>query len=232
MKRYIVVPALLLFAAPTCAQHPIYGVGGDIKPDTKSAAVAEIHPSIPRFEIFFGGSVSRLGAALPNNYPGWQAAFDWNLTQHFTIVADGGLQSESFSNLTRKQYQLTAGPELRLHGRASPFVHILAGLTRQQGGIFDLTGLPENNNSNGLLVMAGGGIDVGISQHFAIRAQADYLAPRYSSWTDRSVRVGAGIVIRFGGSKPEQQIAPAVKPPSAPAYRDVMPARKWIGLAG
>jgi hypothetical protein len=50
---------------------------------------------------------------------------------------------------------------------------------------------------------AGGGVDVGVSKHFAIRpAQAEYLLTKFADGNNdrqNNFRFGAGIVLRLGG---------------------------------
>src|SRR5262249_40531902 len=61
------------------------------------------------------------------------------------------------------------------------------------------TGVQTDYNSFALQL--GGGVDLGLSQHFAVRAiQADWLRTQFPNSTtnvQNSLRLGAGIVVRF-----------------------------------
>jgi hypothetical protein len=56
-----------------------------------------------------------------------------------------------------------------------------------------------------LALSLGGGLDIGVGHHFAIRAiQAEYLMTRFpnvagTTVTQNNYRLSAGVVLRFGG---------------------------------
>ena len=86
-------------------------------------------------------------------------------------------------------------------GKFTPFVQGLVGAVHGFDGLF-----PGSNDSlfgaaNARAVMAGGGLDLTINRHLAIRAiQADYLRtqlPNGQGNEQNLLRAGAGIVLRF-----------------------------------
>ncbi len=54
-------------------------------------------------------------------------------------------------------------------------------------------------SQNGLAVAAGGGVQVGITQRFAVEAQVGYIPMRIAGeWSTDNVQATVGIVVRFG----------------------------------
>ncbi len=161
-----------------------------------------------------------------NGFNGWEGQGTFNFTRYLGVTADvsgASLTPFSFSALgaSASTYQhLTNylfGPTLTAgFGRSAVFAHALfgeahsslgAGLTLPIiGGIS--TGL---TSSNAFAMAFGGGIDIGLSRHLAIRAvQVDYLRTQFnaidslttglsSSLGNRqnSFRYSTGIVFRF-----------------------------------
>ena len=140
-----------------------------------------------KIEIFGGGQYTHLD---PNfNLTGWNAAVTVNLKGWLGATGDfsgvyhsGGLKFHTYA----------VGPELRANlPLIKPFVHVLVGGARSSSPGF---------SDSGFVGMAGGGADIG-SGVFAVRiVQADWIATRFSSFTNSSsknFRASAGIVIRF-----------------------------------
>jgi outer membrane protein OmpA-like peptidoglycan-associated protein len=102
------------------------------------------------------------------------------------------------------------GPRLsfRGHGRITPFVQALfgaihAGQVSLDNCTFSCTLLPVGNT---LALTAGGGLDIRVHHHFAIRIiQAEYMMTRFTDFStgvpvmQNDVRLSSGIVFRFGG---------------------------------
>jgi hypothetical protein len=140
-----------------------------------------------RVEIFVGGQYLHLD---PNfNLEGANASFTGNVKGWLGITVDG---SSSFHSGGLKFYTIAAGPELRANlPLIKPFVHGLVGGARSSGG---------GVSADGFVGMIGGGLDCGGGM-FAFRLiQADWMATRFSNFTNKSnknFRASAGIVIRF-----------------------------------
>ena len=219
MKYLIVIPALLVLAVPVQAQE-------------------QIRPITPRVELFAGASISQLNV-WPNNFIGGQTAVDVNLNHFFALTGDFGFQRRIYHGFPINTGEIAGGPEFRFRHfhriRQTLFVHVLVGEQRDGVGFGTLEVLgrivPYPRTSNhGLAVLGGGGSDIRLSQRFAIRITADYVGTRfYQRYDQRYVRVGAGLVLRFGGPKiaafkeiPNQDV-----PAPVPA-----PIHQWLGLAG
>ena len=139
-----------------------------------------------RLEVFAGGQYLHLD---PNfNLEGWNGAFTGNIKGWLGITVDGS--GSYHSGL--KFHTIAVGPELRANlPMIKPFVHGLVGGARSSGG---------GVSADGFVGMIGGGVDFGGGM-FAFRLiQADWMATRFSNFTNRSnknFRGSTGIVIRF-----------------------------------
>ena len=189
-------------------------------------AVAQEQPA-PKWELFGGYSFLYPGAdvhgTLPPGSIPLSSHLDWNLrgagasatydfSRHFGITLDASdhwgisenkLDHADFSNLS-------IGPKFTFrHSHFSPFLEVLAGDQRLYPEAF--------HHIDKLGVMAGGGLDVNLSKHFAWRlVRADYVTSSYrygpSATTPTTalhgVRLQTGLVFMFGG-------APVVPPTAA-----------------
>ena len=176
-----------------------------------------------RATVFGGYSYLRNNS---NGFNGWEGQGTFNFNRYLGVTADvsgSSLTPFSFSALgaSASTYQhLTTylfGPTVTSSlGRSAVFAHALFGEARSSlragvnipiiGGIStDLT------SANAFATAFGGGLDIGVTRHFAIRAvQVDYLRTQFSA-TDalttglstslgnrqNSFRYSAGIVFRF-----------------------------------
>ena len=114
-------------------------------------------------------------------------------------------------------YSASAGPKLTLRShRFSPFAEALVGWHSLDSDLFQ--------SSNGFGFMAGGGVDLTLSRHFAWRMiRADYVFSNHQYGpssivpaTDvRGVRLQSGVVYRFGGKHeaPPVSASCTVNPP-------------------
>ncbi len=135
---------------------------------------------------------------------GFQASVAGNLNNWFGLVAEfGGAYDTDTqgSGLKVKStvYTYLFGPRFsrRGGGRVTPFAHALFGGVRGRGEIEGL-GMNRVETANGFGMALGGGVDVKLSERFALRViQADYLLTRVDGETTNNARVSAGVVIRF-----------------------------------
>jgi hypothetical protein len=176
----------------------------------------------PKGEVFGGYSHFR---ANPSEFDelyewtgmhGWNASVAGNFSKWFGVEGDfsGYYASPSIlgykiSLLDVNYYTLMGGPKLTYrNGAVAPFAHFLVGAARGNfgGGIgpYNLT-LPDET---ALAAAMGGGIDINLGEHFAIRAvQADYLMTSFSPISEfpfsglderqNNFRLSAGVVFRF-----------------------------------
>lgn len=124
-----------------------------------------------------GGSIS--GAGYFNDWLG--------------VVGDFGVYHLSQSGVTANTYTFLGGPRLSTNrGKSiSPFVQALVGADR-------LT-VPGIGSTHGFSWSTGGGVDLAMSRHIAIRPQFDYIGLRFSNGTTHSARASISLVFRFGG---------------------------------
>ena len=161
-----------------------------------------------------------------NNYNGWDAQGTFNLTRNFGVTADfsgtsrqvAGVSFLGFSAGSQQHiYNFLFGPTATAYfGRSSVFGHALFGTARSSLGagvsLPIIGGLSAPlNSANGFAMAFGGGVDIGLTKHFAIRpAQIDFMRTNFSAVdalaaglstgtgnSQNSFRYSAGIVWRF-----------------------------------
>lgn len=150
---------------------------------------------VPRAEMSVGYSFFRLGGTGGVNQNGGNISIAGNVNSWFGIVGDvGGYHSSPFG-ASLNTYTFLVGPRFSLRGeRVTPSAQVLFGgahLTAGAGG-FSASVTP-------FAISVGGGIDLRISQHVALRPQLAYLALRSSGQTENAARASVGLVFRFGG---------------------------------
>jgi hypothetical protein len=161
-----------------------------------------------------------------NGFNGWEAQGTFNFARHLGVTAD--LSSASLSPFSFSLLGFSVGTYQRLNnylfgptvttslGRSAVFAHALFGEARSSlgagVGIPIIGGISTGLTSANAFAMAfGGGIDVPLTRHLAIRAvQVDYVRTQFratdalttrlsSSLGNRqnSFRYSTGIVLRF-----------------------------------
>jgi hypothetical protein len=190
---------------------------------------AGMNGGVPKVELFLGYSYLRAVPTLAAGnrlvwLNGGSASIAYNFNRYLGIVADVGDYTNSEVRFTGA-YNATVdthdanggvvsylfGPRLsyRKHDRITPFVQVLFGGVHASevtlsNCSFSCTLLPDEN---AFALTAGGGVDVKVHRHLAIRiVQAEYLMTRFQDYsagttgTQNDVRLSAGIVFRFGGN--------------------------------
>lgn len=178
----------------------------------------------PKAELFGGYSYLRSSG---NSYNGWEGQGTAFFTPNFGVTADvsGSYRNTSLDafgtglsgSANQHLYNFLFGPTVAARfGNHSVFGHALFGAARSSlnagvsipvvGGFS--TGV---NDATAFAMALGGGVDLGVSPHIAIRpAQVDYLYTRFNSVDavlgglststaghQNSFRYSAGIVFRF-----------------------------------
>ncbi len=195
-------------------------------------AVAQEQPA-PKWELYGGYSFLYPGAdvhgvlplglvpittTLDSNPRGAGASATYDFTRHFGITVDASDHWGTNDNGTPAERcktgcvdfsNLSIGPKVTFRGaHLSPFLEVLGGDQRLYPDGF--------HHIDKLGVMAGGGLDVNLSRHFALRLiRADYVWSSYrygpSATTPTTVlsgvRAQSGIVFMFGGGAPS--VAPS-----------------------
>ena len=207
-----------------------------------SLAAAQDWPA-PKWEIFGGYSVFDPGAdvhgVLPQgllpvssrlewNPRGAGASLTYNFNRWFGLTLDtsthwGSGEKTTFNRIDDAAFSnLSLGPKITFrHERVSPFFEVLVGDHRLMPDAF--------HDVDRLGLMFGGGVDVNVSRHIALRLiRADYVYSNYrygpSSSTPetqiRGVRLQTGVNLMLGGGPPPV-------PPSASCSVD--PAEVFAG---
>ncbi|PYX87773.1 MAG: hypothetical protein DMG68_10625 [Acidobacteria bacterium] len=184
----------------------------------------ESTPESPKVTVFGGYSYLRNNS---NGFNGWQGQGTFNFNRYLGVTADfaGDYRTLASSSLipgvtasaNQHLYTYMFGPTVTKNfGRSAVFAHALFGQAHSSLGagvsLPIIGGISTGVTSASAFAMAfGGGVDIGISRHWAIRAaQVDYLRTQFnstdalstglsSSLNDRqnSFRYSAGIVFRF-----------------------------------
>jgi outer membrane immunogenic protein len=168
-----------------------------------------------------GQSDSRLEAGANYNYArtnagpgdcgciGLQGGSGWvsfNLNHSFGLVGEVGTQHDTdispfAANLTVISYMGGVRYQKHIGVRISPFVQVVAGGAHANGSMAPgNSGIP--GSSNAFAMAAGGGVDLRLNRHFALRlVQADYFYTGFNNGVNdhqNNLRLGAGIIIGLG----------------------------------
>jgi outer membrane immunogenic protein len=146
------------------------------------------------------------GCFALNGGSAWVA---FNFSRSLGIV--GEIASQDASNISSSGADLTltsflAGPRYRrtVAGHFAPFVQVLLGGAHAGGSLAPgNSGMP--GSANAFAMIAGGGLDIGLTRHIALRAfEADYYLTRFDNGVNdhqNNLRIAAGVIIRFGGGR-------------------------------
>jgi len=196
----------------------------------------------PKWELFGGYSVFDPGANITGQLPGallpLSSRLEWNprgagasVTYDFNkwlgLTLDTSIDWGSGESTFAKKIDDTAfsnlsiGPKITFrHNRFSPFLEVLVGDQRLMPDAF--------HDVDKLGVMLGGGLDLSLTRHVALRLiRADFVLSNYrygppsvASTDIRGLRAQTGLVITFGGGAP---------PPPPTASCSIQPAEIFAG---
>jgi hypothetical protein len=158
---------------------------------------------VPRVELFGGYSYARGGGDEPQlepsrNLQGFEASLAWNLGRHLGLVADTSAHFGDLDGVDLTRWFFLAGPRFSFSREpVGFFVHVLAGAVRTKESltVLDITLAESATNLGGA---AGGGIDVRLSDHWALHLQGDLTVARSRGQTASDPRSAAGLVFRAG----------------------------------
>jgi len=168
----------------------------------------------PKVELFGGYSYVRTNLVTPQgccfNMNGGSGSVAFNANNWFGIAADvGGYHTGNVNSsgldLTVISYLFGPRFSYRKGERFTPFAQALVGGGHAGGTLYTGTSStgPGVGPNNAFAMTAGGGLDVKLGPHVAVRlVQAEYFFARFlNGKNDRqnNLRVSAGIVFRFGG---------------------------------
>ena len=234
-----VAPVALAKAKPPAAASAPTALPAAALPQPKYA-----DSYLPRFELFLGYSNFR---AVPmgshGNRIAWlsggSTSLALNANRYLGFVADfGGYHADRFGpnappnggvvDASGNVFSYMFGPRLSFrHERFTPFAQALFGGIRASEVTLDgcsgigCTPLPSENS---FAMTAGGGLDVNLTPHIALRLiQAEYAMTRFRDptsiaagrATQNNLRLSVGIVFRFGGNHPPAHVSAPTPPPPA-----------------
>jgi len=177
---------------------------------------ADVHGLLP------GGAVPA-SSFVESNPRGVGASVTYNFNRWFGLTADGSAHWGGGENGVAKRiddasfYTASMGPKLTFRGRYfSPFVEALVGWHSLDSDLFQ--------SDNRLGFMAGGGLDLNLNRHFALRLiRGDFVFSNHQFSpgatvpvaTDvRGVRAQSGVVFLFGGEPAPPVSASCIVNPS------------------
>ena len=130
---------------------------------------------------------------------GWHTALAWGVWGRIGLLLDvsGHLGSDA-EGTDVSLLSVMAGPRFTFgDGRFRPFVHVIGGIVRSKASIsvFDIEISESTTDFGGA---AGGGVDVGLGDRWALRVAGDYRVVKIDDETVSDPRFSAGVVYRFG----------------------------------
>ncbi len=158
--------------------------------------------------LFTGLSIAGIDVGGDRNgTAGLQGSYTRPLSDNVGFTADVGGQFGTLTFVNFQSYQFLFGPQISGRaGRIRGFAHALGGIAhvRSGGGTFDFFGIPITipaTSNTGVALGFGGGLDVGLGKRVSLRLfQVDAIPARLAGQWGHSVRVGFGLVFKFGGS--------------------------------
>ncbi|HLW82838.1 MAG TPA: outer membrane beta-barrel protein [Candidatus Acidoferrales bacterium] len=172
--------------------------------------------SANRVEIYGGYSFVNndfTGGTLYNNQTslnrGWNASVNLKLNRLSQFVADFGgsylpLSSDhcgfGVNSCSSSAYTLMFGPQISFQSKLTPFAHVLIGVALAHQSSGTIRSLVSNHS---FVEAFGGGVDYGITRHFGLRAQVDFLQTHFTNGDNQvpfdngHFRISGGLVIRF-----------------------------------
>ncbi len=141
-----------------------------------------------KVQIFGGYNFTSLGGGFfpgpRESMPkGWNADFAIKATKHVAFVGDfTGAYKYGVS-----LHNIAGGVRVSAPGKITPFGEALVGVANRSAG-----------GGSHMSMLLGGGLDVNISKHFAVRlAKFDYNLVRVEGYNLNNFRYATGIVLKF-----------------------------------
>ena len=180
--------------------------------------IASASAQAPKLEVFGGYSVEHiapcgatttfaigfscgleLGELVSSKgyFQGWNGSATAYLNRFFGVKADFAGHYGLFGSSSNARYSFLFGPTLTLHTPLiNPFAHALFGVVKETSGV---SGSQADFSKPAIAV--GGGIDVSLSHHLALRpVQIDYewqKNPTNGLSNPTGFRLSAGVVLKF-----------------------------------
>jgi hypothetical protein len=139
-----------------------------------------------------GYSYFRLGGSGGLNQNGISGSVAYNPNRWLGLVGDVGVYHASPGGVSFNTYTYLFGPRLSFHNpsKVTPFGQVLFGGSHLVAG-------SGGGSSNQFAYSFGGGVDIGLLPHLALRPQLDYVGLRNSGFTTNCTRLSLGFVVHF-----------------------------------
>lgn len=149
----------------------------------------------PKAEVSAAYSYLRLGGSGGLNQRGGSFSVAGNANRWFGIVGDFGFYHASPFGVGLNTTTFMVGPRFSARSRSklTPFVQALIGGAHMTAGVSGFS-----SSVTPFAMSAGGGLDLQLAPHVALRPQVDFIALRSHGETLNSGRASFGIVFRFG----------------------------------
>jgi hypothetical protein len=199
MRKMMLLVGLLLFASgiarAACDTSPKFEVGGSYDYLRVNSTF-----TVPTETTGSGGGFTESKTGL--NLNGWNAEVVFDPACWLGIVGDfggayGSPSVEGFS-ISSHVYSYVFGPRLNLRNSSpfTPFAEALVGGAHASFSNFDLGSFSQNAFEGNF----GGGVDIGLGGHWAVRPKADYVLTHFGGRVQNNATVSVAIVYKFGGS--------------------------------
>jgi hypothetical protein len=144
------------------------------------------------FDASAGYSYFRLGGSNGLNQNGISGSLAYNPHSWLGLVGDFGGYHASPAGVSVNTYTFLFGPRVTLRNptKINPFAQFLVGGAR-------LTANGVVPSTTDFAFSFGGGVDIGLLPHLALRPQVDYVGIRDSGSTINCTRISVGFVVHF-----------------------------------
>ena len=145
-------------------------------------------------EAYVGFQYTRISGSVVPNMTGGVGQFAYYPSPWFGVVGEVSGASNT-DGRGSSMYTFMGGPRVTLRrGRIQPYAQVLVGASRFDASVQGL----GNVSTNSFAAAVGGGVDLKIANHFAIRLiQVDYLFTHPQGITQNNLRLSSGFVFRF-----------------------------------
>ena len=144
------------------------------------------------YDASVGYSYFHLGGGADLNQNGISGSLAYKPIPYLGIVGDFGGYHASPGGVSVNTYTFLFGPRIIMHNptKFTPFAQFLLGAAHLTVG----SGGPSTTD---FAYSVGGGVDLGVLPHLAIRPQVDYIGIRDSGNTIGNARVSVSAVLHF-----------------------------------
>ena len=183
LRQWIVACALACVAMPAAAQSPQRGV--------KRGMTVELSGGFANTEF-------NSNQGFPNAN-GFYASLGINVTQWLQVYGSSSVQYASVFNGNTRLFGDHIGARFYYRPRyfkINPFGEVLAGASRLD---LNVTTPPQKFSDHGFSFKVGGGLDLNLDSHWAVRAiNVDYYRTPFFQLHQNNIWIAAGIIFKFG----------------------------------